>query len=89
MSEDVSPPAIGPAAECAEAKACGEAAEVRRLLHDMNNGLEIILQATYLVGTLELGDEGKQWLKLLEQGVGQVTALNQQLRKTLKEGPPA
>ena len=58
--------------------------EVRRLLHDMNNSLEIIIQATYLVGTLELGEDGKQWVKLLEQGVEQVAALNKQLRDKIR-----
>jgi hypothetical protein len=58
--------------------------EVRRLLHDMNNSLEIIIQATYLVGTLELGEDGKQWLKLLEQGVDQVAALNKELRDKIR-----
>jgi hypothetical protein len=58
--------------------------QVRRLLHDMNNGLEIIIQATYLIGTLEMKEDGRQWLKLLEQGVEQVASLNQQLRDVIR-----
>ena len=57
-----------------------DAKEMRRLLHDMNNSLEIILQATYLMGTVELDDTGRQWLQLLEKGVDQTASLNRQFR---------
>jgi hypothetical protein len=61
------------------------AKEMRRLLHDMNNALEIIIQASYLVGTLPLGDDGKEWLKLLDQGVHQATTINLQLRDVIRK----
>ncbi len=57
-----------------------DAKEMRRLLHDMNNSLEIILQAAYLMGTIELDETGRQWLQLLEKGVDQTAALNRQFR---------
>jgi hypothetical protein len=57
---------------------------MRKLLHDMNNGLEIILQASYLVGTLDLPEDGKKWLALLDQGVQQVTSLNNELRQLVR-----
>ena len=60
------------------------AVEIRKLLHDMNNGLEIIIQATYLIGTIEMTDDGKQWLKLLEHGVEQVANLNKELRDKIR-----
>ena len=60
-------------------------AEIRKLLHDMNNGLEIIIQATYLIGTLEMKEDGKQWVKLLEQGVDQVAQLNLKLRDLIRK----
>jgi len=53
---------------------------MRRLLHDMNNAMEIVIQTSYLLGTLDLSEDGKHWLKLLEQGVQQATALNKELR---------
>ena len=59
-------------------------AEMRRLLHDMNNGLEIIIQASYLIGTLNVGEDGKQWIKLLDQGVQNVAALNGKLRDLIR-----
>jgi hypothetical protein len=61
------------------------AKEIRRLLHDMNNALEIIIQATYLVGTLEITDDGRQWVKLLEQGVDQAARLNRELRDFVRK----
>ncbi len=67
--------------------ASGSKAEIRQLLHDMNNGLEIIIQATYLVGTLEMTEDGKQWVKLLEQGVDQVAKLNLKLRDLIRKQP--
>ena len=67
------------------------AKEMRRLLHDMNNALEIILQATYLMGTVDLDDAGRQWLQLLEKGVDQTADLNRQLRDLVMHarGEPA
>ena len=61
------------------------AKEARRLLHDMNNALEIIIQATYLVGTLPMSEDGKSWVKLLEQGVNQAAALNRELREVVRK----
>jgi hypothetical protein len=61
------------------------AKEMRRLLHDMNNALEIIIQASYLVSTLPLSDDGKEWLKLLNQGVNQATTINLQLRDAIRK----
>jgi hypothetical protein len=60
------------------------AKEARRLLHDMNNALEIIIQASYLVGTLPMSEDGKQWVKLLEQGVNQAANLNRELRDVIR-----
>ena len=54
--------------------------ELRRLSHDLNNALEIIVQASYLVGTTELSEPAGQWLKLLDQGAQQAAELNRQLR---------
>jgi hypothetical protein len=57
-----------------------DATEIRRITHDINNALEIIVQASYLVNTTELSDQAKQWMKLLDQGVQQATTLNRELR---------
>jgi len=59
----------------------------RKIAHDLSNSLEIIMQSSFLLGTLDLGENGKAWHKLLEDGIAKATELNQQLRQELrKEG---
>lgn len=57
-----------------------DAAQLRRIAHDVNNALELIVQASYLVNTTSLSDQAKEWMKLLDQGVQQATDLNRQMR---------
>jgi hypothetical protein len=57
-----------------------DAKEIRRITHDINNALEIIVQASYLVNTTALSDQAKEWMKLLDHGLRQATELNRQLR---------
>jgi hypothetical protein len=57
-----------------------QASHIRRLLHDLSNALEIILQTSYLLGTAGLEGPAQQWHQLLEQGVRQATSLNRELR---------
>ena len=59
--------------------------ELRRLAHDLSNALEVIVQTSYLVGTLELDENGQQWTKMLDSGVRQAVALNRELREYLRE----
>ena len=54
--------------------------EIRRITHDINNALEIIVQASYLVNTTALTDQAKEWMKLLDHGLRQATDVNRQLR---------
>jgi hypothetical protein len=61
-----------------------DAKEIRRLTHDMNNALEIIVQASYLVNSTELSDQAKEWMKLLDQGVRQATDLNRAMREFVR-----
>jgi hypothetical protein len=61
-----------------------DAAELRRLLHDLNNGLEIIVQASYLVGSTELPPDVRQWVKLLDQGVQQSASLIREMREYIR-----
>ena len=39
----------------------------RKIAHDLSNSLEIIMQSSFLLGTLDLGENGKAWHKLLEE----------------------
>jgi hypothetical protein len=61
-----------------------DAKEIRRITHDMNNALEIIVQASYLVNTTALSDQARDWMKLLDQGVQQATALNREMREFVR-----
>jgi hypothetical protein len=61
------------------------ALEVRRLIHDLSNGLEIIIQSSYLLSTADLPEESRQWVKLLEQGVQRTAKINQELRSYVRE----
>jgi len=56
----------------------------RRIAHDLSNSLEIIMQSSFLLGTLDLGENGKAWHKLLEDGIAKATAQNRQLREALR-----
>ena len=61
-----------------------DAKEIRRLTHDMNNALEIIVQASYLVNTTALSDQAREWMRLLDQGVQQATGLNREMREFVR-----
>ena len=61
-----------------------DAKEIRRLTHDMNNALEIIVQASYLVNTTALSDQAREWMKLLDLGIQQATGLNRELREFVR-----
>jgi hypothetical protein len=61
-----------------------DAKEIRRLTHDMNNALEILVQASYLVNTTELSEQAREWMKLLDLGIQQATGLNRELREFVR-----
>jgi hypothetical protein len=66
-----------------------DAKEIRRITHDINNALEVIVQASYLVNSTELSDQAKEWMKLLDHGIQQATALNREMRDFvhMRSGP--
>lgn len=57
-----------------------QAKEIRRLSHDLSNALEIIVQANYLLGAMSHDESAKQWIQLLDNGVGQAASVNRSLR---------
>ena len=65
------------------------AVEIRRLAHDLSNALEIIVQTSYLLGTVELKEPASDWLKMLESGVGKALELNLALRTYIKDHVPS
>lgn len=61
------------------------AREVRKLAHDLSNALEIIVQTSYLLSTVELKEPASDWLHMLDSGVQKALDINQSLRSYIKE----
>ena len=59
-------------------------ADVRRLAHDLSNALEIIVQTSYLLSTVDLKEPAAEWLQMLDTGVQKALTINQDLRTYLK-----
>ncbi len=61
-----------------------QAKEIRRLSHDLSNALEIILQTSFLLGTVPLDEDAKKWRTMLDHGVQQAAQINMQLREYVR-----
>ncbi len=61
------------------------AKDIRKLSHDLSNALEIIVQTSYLLGTVELKDPATEWLRMLEDGVTRALDLNNSLRTYIRD----
>lgn len=64
------------------------ALEIRKLAHDLSNALEIIVQTSYLLGTVELKEPGVEWLRMLDSGVHKALDINMALRSYIKSHTP-
>ena len=64
------------------------ALEIRKLAHDLSNALEIIVQTSYLLGTIEMKDQGSEWLRMLDSGVHKALDINLALRSYIKTNTP-
>ena len=84
MTESSKTPAQGSAAEIPEEQAL----EIRKLAHDLSNALEIIVQTSYLLGTVELKEPGGDWLRMLDSGVHKALDINLALRNYIKAHSP-
>ncbi len=60
------------------------ALEIRKLAHDLSNALEIIVQTSYLLSTVELKEPATDWLRMLDGGVQKALDLNLSLREYIK-----
>ncbi|MHB1936414.1 MAG: hypothetical protein ACYCOR_07490 [Acidobacteriaceae bacterium] len=58
--------------------------EIRRLMHDLSNALEIVLQAGYLLTTADTEGPVKEWIGLLDGGAQQALKVHQQLREYIR-----
>jgi hypothetical protein len=61
-----------------------QAKEIRRLSHDLSNALEIVLQTSFLLGTVPLDEEAKKWRTMLDNGVQQAADINRRLREYVR-----
>ena len=61
-----------------------QAKEIRRLAHDLSNALEIILQTSFLLGTVELDEDARKWRSMLDNGVQQAAEINRKLREYIR-----
>ncbi len=60
------------------------ALEVRKLAHDLSNALEIIVQTSYLLSTVDLKEPASDWLHMLDGGVQKALDINVSLRNYIK-----
>jgi hypothetical protein len=64
------------------------AIDIRKLAHELSNALEVIVQTTYLLGTVELKEPGSEWLRMLDSGVRRALDINLSLRTYIKDHSP-
>ena len=64
------------------------ALEIRKLAHDLSNALEVIVQTSYLLGTVEMKEPGGDWLRMLDNGVRKALDINLALRSYVKAHTP-
>ena len=61
------------------------AAQIRRLVHDLSNALEIIVQTHYLLKLGKPDEASQQWLSMMDSGVRQATEISTKLRSYIVE----
>ena len=57
---------------------------LRGLAHDLSNSIETIMQASYLLGQLELDPQGRKWVQLIEEAAQDAAHMNRELREVLR-----
>jgi hypothetical protein len=81
QKKNPSPPAASNSAETIPADL---AVEIRKLAHELSNALEIIVQTSYLLGTIGLKEPGSDWLRMMDNGVRKAMDTNLSLRQYIK-----
>jgi hypothetical protein len=57
---------------------------LRTLAHDLSNAIETILQASYLLGELNLEGPGKTWVTLIADAAQDAAHVNREIREALR-----
>jgi signal transduction histidine kinase len=58
--------------------------KLRALAHDLSNSIETILQASYLLGQMQLDDNARKWNELIEKGSRECAKINREIRDILR-----
>ena len=73
-----------PAVNAPETIPADLAVEIRKMAHELSNALEIIVQTSYLLGTVGLKEPGSEWLRMMDNGVHKAMDINLSLRDYIK-----
>ncbi|MBZ5597861.1 MAG: hypothetical protein LAN83_06020 [Acidobacteriia bacterium] len=57
---------------------------LRTLAHDLSNSLETILQATYLLGQVQLDARHEEWVRMIDSASQEAARINHQIREVLR-----
>lgn len=60
------------------------ATHVRQLSHDLSNALEIVLQASYLLGMAPSGKDSAKWRAMVDDGARKAGDINLELRNYVR-----
>ncbi len=77
-AKEMRPPAPG------ESIPADAALELRKLAHDLSNALEIVVQTSFLLSTVEMKDPALEWMRMLDGGVQKALDINLELREYIK-----
>ena len=58
--------------------------DIRALVHDLSNSLEIILQAAYLLAESELEGKDKRWAQMIDAAARDAVRINHSLLEILR-----
>jgi signal transduction histidine kinase len=58
--------------------------KLRALAHDLSNSIETIMQASYLLGQMQLDDNARKWNELIEKGSRECAKINREIRDILR-----
>jgi len=84
MEQPFKSSASSPSSNTSETIPADLAVEIRKLAHELSNALEIIVQTSYLLGTLGLKEPGSDWLRMMDNGVHKAMDTNLALRNYIK-----
>jgi hypothetical protein len=84
MEESLKKSSSQPTSHTSETIPADLAVEMRKLAHELSNALEIIVQTSYLLGTVGLKEPGSDWLRMMDSGVRKAMDTNLSLRNYIK-----